>query len=137
MIISMILKNLLWVIIVGLIKIKKTDLFRGVSVISKPGEKFDLYLHGARAENGGESRLKIGENIKNNLFYTLQVLLGWIWNEWNFPDSITPAFYLGGFNASTVVGGKVVKSKCFTGGSPQICCKTVENLTRLRDENVR
>ena len=33
----------------------------------------------------------------------------------NLPDSITPAFYLGGFNASTVAGGKVVKSKCFTG----------------------
>ena len=116
-------------------KDKKPDLFRGVSVISKPGEKFDLYLHGARAENGGESRLKIGENIKKNLFYTLQVY--WDGKEMkgfcilykdgkplidktsfqhnNLPDSITPAFYLGGFNASTVADGKVVKSKCFTG----------------------
>ena len=114
-------------------KDKNPDLFRGVSVISKSSEKFDLYLHGARAENGAENRLKVGENIKKNLFYTLQVY----WEKENkgfcllykdgkplidktsfqyndLPDSMTPAFYLGGFNASTDIE-KVLKSKCFTG----------------------
>ena len=33
----------------------------------------------------------------------------------DLPDGVTPAFYLGGFNASTDIGGKVLKSKCFTG----------------------
>ena len=33
----------------------------------------------------------------------------------DLPDGVTPAFYLGGFNASTDIGGKVLKSKSFTG----------------------
>ena len=112
---------------------KSADTFRGVSIISKPNEKFDLYLHGAR--DGGKNRLKIGGNIKTNLFYTLQVY--WSGIEENgfylmykdgetlidktsfqynaMKDLVRPAFYLGGFNASTEEGGKVVKSKCFTG----------------------
>ena len=113
---------------------KSADKFRGVSIISKPNEKFDLYLHGAR--DGKKNRLKIGENIKKNLFYTLQVCWSGETNLNSFyslykdgkplidktyfqhntlPISMRPAFYLGGFNASTEERGEVVKSKCFTG----------------------
>ena len=113
---------------------KSSEKFRGVSIISKPDEKFDLYLHGAPGEDGTQ-RWKFGKDLKRKLYYTLQVN----WNEiektgfaslykdgkpliketsvpWSEPpDIVTPAFYLGGFNASTTVESKVVKSKCFTG----------------------
>ena len=116
---------------------KSADAFRGVSVISKPDEKFDLLLHGARNDDGSKNCLKIGDSLENDLFYTLQVF--WDGEGMNgfyllyrdgrplidrktfqFDDSLpeypVAAFYLGGFNASTnEKEEKVVKSKCFTG----------------------
>ena len=113
---------------------KSSEKFRGVSIISKADEKFDLYLHGVPGDDGTQ-RWKFGKDLKRKLFYTLQVN----WNEiektgfaslykdgelliketsfpWSeLPDITTPAFYLGGFNASTTKKVKVVKSKCFTG----------------------
>ena len=111
--------------------------FRGVSVMTKDDEKFDLYLYGARGENAEGKRLKIGEDIKMNLFYTLQVY----WDGKNLtgfyhlfkdrkvlldktyfqctemPGAVNaPSLLLGGYNASTnPADKKVLKSKLFTG----------------------
>ena len=117
---------------------KSADKHRGVSIIPKADEKFDLYLHGAAARGGdGTRRLRIGVDLKQNLFYTLQVC----WSDDSeknsfylldkdgkpfidktffqgnslLPTVIQPAFYLGGFNASTKDQEKIVKSKLFTG----------------------
>ena len=111
---------------------KSADKFRGVSIIPKADNKFDLYLHGARGEDG---RLKIGDNLEKDLFYTIQVC--WyaglekngfylLYKDWKplinktffqcnvLPSTIKQAFYLGGFNDSTKEEG-IIKSKCFTG----------------------
>ena len=113
---------------------KSADKFRGVSIIPKADNKFDLYLHGARDEDGVH-RLKIGDNLEKDLFYTIQVC--WyaglekngfylLYKDWKplinktffqcnvLPSTIKPAFYLGGFNDSTKEEG-IIKSKCFTG----------------------
>ena len=113
---------------------KSSEKFRGVSIVPKPDEKFDLYLYGVPGENGNQ-RIKFGKDLKRKLYYTLQVY----WSEtektglaslykngepliketilpWSEPPDIVPtAFYLGGFNASTKDENGVVKSKCFTG----------------------
>ena len=116
---------------------KSADKHRGVSIIPKADEKFDLYLHGAAARGrDGTHRLRIGVDLKQNLFYTLQVC----WSDGSeknsfylldkdgkpfidktffqgnsLPMVIQPAFYLGGFNASTKDQEEIVKSKLFTG----------------------
>ena len=113
---------------------KSPEKFRGVSIIPKPDEKFDLYLYGVQGENRNQ-RIKFGKDLKRKLYYTLQVY----WSEtektvfaslykdgepliketifpWSEPaDMTSPAFYLGGFNASTTGDFRVVESKCFTG----------------------
>ena len=117
---------------------KSSDAFRGVSVISVGNENFDLFLNGARDVDGGKNCLKIGENLEKDYFYTLQVFWGWHMGldmnsfhvlyrdgqplmdrktfQYNsLPLVVTPALYLGGFNASTKDEEKVIKSKCFTG----------------------
>ena len=115
---------------------KSADAFRGVSVISKPDEKFDLLLHGARNKDGSKNCLKIGDSLEKDLFYTLQVfwdgegMKGFylLYRDGHplidrktfqfdsLPSDPIAAFYLGGFNASTnEKEAKVVKSKCFTG----------------------
>ena len=113
---------------------KSAEKFRGISIIPKPDGTFDLYLKGAVGEDGGNS-LKIGHNLKKKLFYTLQVFWNYrldsfyvlykdgktLINKTLFQHNtaaasiIRPAFYLGGFNASTKEKGGVVKSKCYTG----------------------
>ena len=114
-----------------------TGNFRGVSVMPKADEKFDLYLYGARGEDAEGKRLKIGEDIKMNFFYTLQVcwdsaeltgfyhlfkdrkvLLDKTYFQCTEMSSIVnaPSLLLGGFDASTNPRDKkVVKSKLFTG----------------------
>ena len=118
---------------------KSAEKFRGVSTIPKANNKFDLYLHGAAARGKDDThRLRIGVDLKNNLFYTLQVCWdGGEGSEGNgfylldkdgkpfiektsfqsnsVPDMMRPAFYLGGFNASTKHRQGVVKSKLFRG----------------------
>ena len=113
---------------------KSSEKFRGVSIVLKPDEKFDLYLYGVPGENGNQ-RIKFGKDLKRKLYYTLQVY----WSEtektgfaslykdgepliketilpWSEPpDTVATVFYLGGFNASTKDENRVVKSKCFTG----------------------
>jgi hypothetical protein len=113
---------------------RSPEKFRGVSIISKSNEKFDLYLHGVPGEDGTQ-RWKFGKDLDRKLYYTLQVYWNKVekkafaslykdgklliedtsfpWSE--LPDITTPAFYLGGFNASTTFKSKVMKSKCFTG----------------------
>ena len=111
---------------------KSPEEFRWVSVKSRADKKFALYLHGAKGQDGSHI-LKIGDDLEKDLFYTLQVC--WragsdcfyllhkngapVINKTLFYGNSLPAitinaFYLGGFNASTD-GGKIVKSKCFTG----------------------
>ena len=94
-------------------------------------------MHGAAARGrDGTHRLRIGVDLKQNLFYTLQVC----WSDGSeknsfylldkdgkpfidktffqgnsLPMVIQPAFYLGGFNASTKDQEEIVKSKLFTG----------------------
>lgn len=112
---------------------KSSEKFRGVSIVSKPGEKFDLYLHGVQDVDGNR-QMKFGKDLERNLHYTLQVY--WMKSNTGFaslhcdgeiviqetsfqhgtpPDITRPGFYLGGFNASTSYKSDVVKSKCFTG----------------------
>ena len=112
---------------------KSADKFRGVSIRSKYGNKFDLYLHGVSGAKN--NTLLIGKDIKKDYFYTLQIY--WSSEKVGFyvmykyreilinktffkhndegPSVTIPAFYLGGFNASTKAKEKVIKSKCFTG----------------------
>ena len=93
-----------------------------------------MYLHGATGEDG-RNTLKIGHNLKKKLFYILQVSWSSRMNSCFYllyidgkalidktsfkyntlPSVMRPAFYLGGFNASTEEEGGVVKSKCYTG----------------------
>ena len=115
------------------LKNKSPEKFRGVSVISRADKKFALYLHGARGQDGSHI-LKIGDDLEKDLFYTLQVC--WrsesncfyllhkngapvidktLFHGNSLPFLAGAAFYLGGFNASTEEGKKIVKSKCFTG----------------------
>ena len=106
---------------------KSPEKFRGVSIISKSNEKFDLYLHGVPSEDGPQ-RWKFGKDLKRKVYYTLQVYwnkvekkgfaslykdgklliedTSFLWSE--LPDITTPAFYLGGFNASTTTKSKVI-----------------------------
>ena len=101
----------------------------------KANNKFDLYLHGAAARGKDDThRLRIGVD----LFYTLQVCWGGgggsegngfylldkdgktfiektSFRSNSVPDMMRPAFYLGGFNASTKHRQGVVKSKLFRG----------------------
>ena len=117
---------------------KSAEKFRGVSIIPKANNKFDLYLHGAAARGKDDThRLRIGVDLKNILFYTLQVCWGGgggsegngfylldkdgkpFIEKTSFQSNSVPgmkraAFYLGGFNASTKHRG-VVKSKLFKG----------------------
>jgi hypothetical protein len=125
--------------------VKSAAKFRGISIIPKPDEKFDLYLHGAVGKDE-RNTVKIGHNLKKKLFYTLQVCWASSWGadpskyghthisngfyllykdgktliektlfkHNTTPQMMIPAFYLGGFNASTN-GKGVVKSKCYTG----------------------
>jgi hypothetical protein len=111
---------------------KSADKFRGVSIKSKYGNKFDLYLHGVSGNKN--NTLLIGKDIKKDYFYTLQIY----WSNENVgfyvlykytevliektffkhtegPTLTTPAFYLGGFNAATREEDEVIISKCFTG----------------------
>ena len=93
---------------------KRSDMHRGVSTITKLN-KFDLYLHGAIGDEGQNKR-KIGEDLEQNVFYTLQVCwkgnIGF-YNLYKYkqllidrssfqpnttPEIMTPDFYLGGFN---------------------------------------
>ena len=109
---------------------KSADKFRGVSIRSKYGNKFDLYLHGASGSKN--NTLLIGKDIKKDYFYTLQIywssekvgfyvmykyreiLINKTFFKHNEGPSVTkPAFYLGGFNASTKEEENVIKSKCF------------------------
>lgn len=55
--------------------------------------------------NGFYSLYKDGKPLIDKTSFQYNVL----------PDGMRPAFYLGGFNASTKERGEVVKSKCFTG----------------------
>ena len=48
---------------------KSSEKFRGVSIISKHDEKFDLYLHGVPGEDGTQ-RWKFGKDLKVLLHYT-------------------------------------------------------------------
>ena len=111
---------------------KSGDKYRGVSIIPRPNEKFDLYLHGALGEDG-KNTLKIGNNLEKYVFHTLQA----VWSASSgfyllykngkalidktsfqhntLPVEMRPGFYLGGFNAATGGGAAIVKSKCFTG----------------------
>ena len=50
---------------------KRSDMHRGVSTITKLN-KFDLYLYGAIG-NEEQNKKKIGEDLEQNVFYTLQV----------------------------------------------------------------
>lgn len=113
---------------------KRSDVHRGISIITKSDQKFDLYLQGAIG-NDGQNKMKIGEDLEQDAFYTLQVC--WrrtgiektgfyslykyrqlLIDKTSFqhhavPILMRPAFYVGGFNASR--GETVIKSKCFTG----------------------
>ena len=113
---------------------KRSDVHRGVSTITKSNKKFDLYLHGAISDDGLNKK-KIGENLEQDVYYTLQVCWRRAEMETGFyslykyehlqidktsfryhdiPTVMSPAFYLGGFNTSRD-WRTVVKSKCFTG----------------------
>ena len=113
---------------------KQSEMHRGVSIISKSNKKFDLYLYGAVGDDT-KSRMKIGTDLEQDAFYTLQVCWKKVGIDTGYyslykykqllfdrvsfknnttPELMVPAFYLGGFNASKD-WSSFIKSKCFTG----------------------